>query len=313
MGPVNRPLDMEWLEDFVALAQGGSFSRAAEARHIAQPAFSRHIRALEEWVGVDLFDRGAHPVALTAAGRRLQPLLEDILARLEAARIKAQAAQDLDAASLRFAATHMLSLTFFPRWLALIGTRLPLGPIQTLSDSLRACENLALQRRVQFILCHGHPDMPGRLDEAGYPMLRLEADELLPLSAADEQGRARHAIGRPQALPLLAYEEASGLGRIMRTRHLRLFRDEVDPELPQGVTVAFTAHHAVLLKAMALEGRGVAWLPRSLVQDELARGTLVAAGGAHWNIPVDIRLYRQPAAMAPAAEALWTLASTPAP
>ena len=54
MGPGNRPLDLEWLEDFLALAETGNFSRAAEARAIAQPAFSRHIRDLEDWVGVDV-------------------------------------------------------------------------------------------------------------------------------------------------------------------------------------------------------------------------------------------------------------------
>ncbi|MEG0447165.1 MAG: LysR family transcriptional regulator, partial [Comamonas sp.] len=44
MGPGNRNLDLEWLEDFIALAESGNFSRAAEVRSIAQPAFSRHIR-----------------------------------------------------------------------------------------------------------------------------------------------------------------------------------------------------------------------------------------------------------------------------
>ena len=62
MGPDNRSLDLDWLEDFVALAETGNFSRAAEARAIAQPAFSRHIRSLEDWVGIDLIDRGTHPV-----------------------------------------------------------------------------------------------------------------------------------------------------------------------------------------------------------------------------------------------------------
>ena len=115
MGPGNRSLDMEWLEDFLALAESGNFSRAAQARAIAQPAFSRHIRSLEEWVGVDLFDRSAHPAGLTAAGQRFLPLLEQVLANLEAARIKARVAHDQAAASLRFAATHVLSIYFFPK------------------------------------------------------------------------------------------------------------------------------------------------------------------------------------------------------
>lgn len=83
MGPGNRPLDLEWLEDFLALAETANFSRAAEARSTAQPAFSRHIKALEDWVGVALVDRRAHPAALTEAGKRFLPLLEGVLANLE--------------------------------------------------------------------------------------------------------------------------------------------------------------------------------------------------------------------------------------
>ena len=334
MGPGNRPLDLEWLEDFLALAETGNFSRAAEARSIAQPAFSRHIRALEDWVGVELFDRSAHPAALTPAGQRFQPLLEDLLARLEAARIKARAAHDLAAASLRFAATHVLSLTFFPRWLSGLESQLRLGPIQTMSDSSHACEDLMLQRRVQFVLCHGHADVPGRLDEAGYPVLRLADDWLLPVSAPRDgaPGQPRHAIAAGDAehaedgkrerepVPVLAYSEASGLGRIMRARMRGVFGDAGGsshaggpagtPAVAQGVSVVFTAHHAALLKAMALEGRGVAWLPHSLIAPELQAGTLLAAAGSvDWNVPVEIRLYRQRAEMAPSAESLWDLAA----
>ncbi|WP_422848519.1 LysR family transcriptional regulator [Acidovorax sp. M14] len=307
MGPGNRPLDLEWLEDFLALAETGNFSRAAEARAIAQPAFSRHIRALEDWVGVELFDRSAHPAALTAAGQRFLPLLETILANLEAARIKARAAHDLAAASLRFAATHVLSLTFFPRWLVGVEARLRLGPIQTMSDSSQACEDLMLQRRVQFVLCHGHDEVPGRLDEAQYPMCRLADDRLLPVSApqpGSAAGQPLHALDQSAPVPALAYSDASGLGRIMRARMRGVFAESADGP----VAVVFTAHHAVLLKTLAQEGRGVAWLPESLISDELRAGTLVAAGAADWNVPVQIRLYRQRAEMSPVAESLWELA-----
>ncbi|MFM9900008.1 MAG: LysR family transcriptional regulator [Polaromonas sp.] len=305
MGPGNRPLDLAWLEDFLALAESGNFSRAAEVRAIAQPAFSRHIRALEEWTGVDLFDRSAHPAALTPAGQRFQPLLEAVLADLEAARIKARAAHELASASLRFAATHVLSLTFFPRWLSGLEAQLRLGPIQTMSDSSHACEDLMLQRRVQFVLCHGHADVPGRLDDARYPMARLSDDLLLPVSAASATGQRLHALGQAGTLPVLAYSEASGLGRLMRARLPSLFSAAAD----NAVSIVFTAHHAVLLKTMALDGRGVAWLPQSLIADELRSGALVVTGGDSWRVPVDIRLYRQHAEMAHAAEALWKLVS----
>ena len=303
MGPDNRTLDVEWLEDFVALAESGNFSRAAEARAIAQPAFSRHIRSLEEWVSVDLIDRGAHPVALTGAGKRFLPLVRDVLASLEAARIKARLAQDQAAASLRFAVTHTLSITFFPRWLGALETRLRPGPIETMSDHARACEDLMNQRRVQFVLCYGHADVPGRLDEGRYPVVKLGDDVLRPVSAPDASGRSLFDLDRNALLPVLDYSDASGLGRILRARLRTRFAEP--PKDGPGLSIVFTAHNAFLLKTMALAGRGLAWLPESLVTDELRTQRLVPAGADGWLVPIEVRLYRQNAEMTPTAEALW--------
>ncbi len=62
MGPGNRPSTSNGWKISWPWPESGNFSRAAQARSIAQPAFSRHIRSLEEWVGVDLFDRsGTRP------------------------------------------------------------------------------------------------------------------------------------------------------------------------------------------------------------------------------------------------------------
>lgn len=300
MGPDNRPLDLEWLEDFLSLADSGNFSRAAQARAIAQPAFSRHIKSLEEWVGVDLFDRSAHPVSLTEAGKRFHPAVDDLLQRLELSRLKARAAHEQAAMSLRFAATHVLSLSFFPNWLSGIEAQLRLGPIQIMSDSLVACEELMLQRRIQFLLCHGHSSVAGRLDDVQFTFARVSDDVLLPVTAPLASGQARHWIDDvPQTtVPVLAYSQDSGLGRIMRA----LMSSALE-EAP--FTTVFTAHHAVLLKTMAKEGRGIAWLPQSLIKDDLRAGLLLPAGSPRWYIPVDIRLYRQRAALSAAAEALW--------
>lgn len=296
---------MNWLEDFLALADTGSFSRAAEARAIAQPAFSRHIRALEEWVGADLCDRSSHPTELTAAGRRFLPLLKQVLADLEAARIKAVAAHAQDAASLRFAATHLLSLTFFPKWLAGLEADMEVGAIQMMSDSFQACEDLMAQRRVQFLLCHRHPGVASRLDETAYPMVRLGADTLVPVSAPAASGRAgepAHRLAGDAAVDFLAYGPASGLGRIVASQ---LRKKDLGEE---RIRANFVGPHATLLRTMAVQGRGVAWLPGMLVQDDLAQGRLVRAGGAEWDIPVEICLYRQPTDMAAVAEQLWRLA-----
>src|SRR5688572_12683859 len=55
---------LEWLEDIVAVAETGSFSAAAKRRFVTQPAFSRRIRAIEDYLGVELFDRDRKPIGL---------------------------------------------------------------------------------------------------------------------------------------------------------------------------------------------------------------------------------------------------------
>jgi DNA-binding transcriptional LysR family regulator len=82
-------MNLSWLEDFLALAATGHFSRAAEERHMTQPAFSRRIRALEDWLGADLFDRSSQPAQLTAVGEWFKDIARDQL--LQVARLPAEA------------------------------------------------------------------------------------------------------------------------------------------------------------------------------------------------------------------------------
>lgn len=79
-------METKWLEDFVSLAETGSFSRSAQLRHVTQPAFSRRIQALEAWAGTALVDRSSYPTRLTPAGQALHAQALEILAGLQAAR-----------------------------------------------------------------------------------------------------------------------------------------------------------------------------------------------------------------------------------
>ena len=62
-------LDIRHLRYFIALARERSFTKAAEALHMAQPPLSRQIQQIEEEVGAALIDREKRPLELTAAGR----------------------------------------------------------------------------------------------------------------------------------------------------------------------------------------------------------------------------------------------------
>lgn len=79
-------MEFHQLRYVCAIAETGSFSRAAEHCHIAQPSLSQQVIKLEEDLGVKLFDRLGHSVRLTEAGRAFLPHARSILHQMEAAR-----------------------------------------------------------------------------------------------------------------------------------------------------------------------------------------------------------------------------------
>ena len=296
-------MNLIWLEDFMALAATGNFSRAAEDRHSSQPAFSRRIRALEEWLGVVLFDRTSHPATLTEAGEWFRASAQELLARVARLPDEARAVADASSATLRIASTHALSLTFMPAWLRGLESAAAGGPMQLVSDVMQQCEALMLQGRTQFLLCHGHAQVPGRLEAGGFPSCVVGADALIPVSAPGKRNTPAHTLRAAGSarIPVLAYSTESGLGRIVRA--------VLGARLEELATnVVLTAHLATVLKTMALEARGIAWLPASLIEAELAQGSLLPVGDGGWNVPLEVRLFRTAGQMPRAAEMFWKAA-----
>ena len=108
-------MEIKWLEDFVTLAETSSFSRAAEARNVTQPAFSRRIKQLETWIGAMLINRVTMPAELTPAGRNFLPVARETIRTFYTVRETLRPASEHGL--VHFAALHTLTVTFFPQWL----------------------------------------------------------------------------------------------------------------------------------------------------------------------------------------------------
>ncbi len=282
-------MELKWLEDFASLARTGSFSRSAEERHVTQSAFSRRIQALEAWLGVALVDRSTYPTSLTAAGRAFRETAEETVHRLHATRVALQAEARPGTGTVAVAALHTLALTFFPGWFR--GIEAAAGPLSSrlLPDDFHACLQALAEGGYDFLLTFHHPEVPILLDPALFPHRVVGADALVAVRSPAPAGD----------LPLLAYARNSFLGRVSAVAQGAAgFRAAASTHVNENAM-------AEALKFMALEGHGLAWLPRSLVARELAEGSLVAAGA---QTPLEIRLYRNAAHRRAAVAAVWQAA-----
>ncbi|WP_310567082.1 LysR substrate-binding domain-containing protein [Hydrogenophaga sp.] len=280
-------METKWLEDFVSLAETRSFSRSAQLRHVTQPAFSRRIQSLEAWAGTDLVDRSSYPTRLTAAGQVLYEQSLEMLQALQSTRAMLRAhtaaAQDV----IEFALPHTLAFTFFPAWLS--DLRESCGPIKSRLIALNVHD--AVMRLVEgscdLLIAYHHSSQPIQLDAARYEMLPLGQEVLSPYVKPNEQGEPLFRLPGTQAhpLPYLGYAPGAYMGRaveqVLKASPTPVHLDRIyETDMSEG------------LKAMALEGHGIAFLPASAVRRELRSQRLVRAGEG-LETTLDIRIYRE--------------------
>ncbi len=301
-------METKWLEDFVSLSETRSFSRSATLRHVTQPAFSRRIQALEAWAGTDLVDRSSYPTRLTPAGETLYTQSLEILQGMQSTRAMLRGHTSAGRDFIEFAVPHTLAFTFFPAWVSSL--REKFGPIKSRLIALNVHD--AVLRLVEgscdLLIAYHHDSQPFQLDSNRYEMVSLGREVLAPFVRPTATGEPEFSLpgdaGQPS--PYLGYAPGAYLGRV------------VDLIVKQSATPihldrVYETDMAEGLKAMALEGHGIAFLPLSAVKKELRTKKLVSAINAvdmKLEMTMDIRVYRErPSAKGVAkhtVEALWT-------
>ena len=123
-------LEPERLRAFVAVAESGNFTRAAERLHLTQPAVSMQVRRLEESIGRSLFERNAQFVRLTDDGEALLGFAREVLEII--GRARRQFAQPPLEGSVRFGMVEDFGTTLLP-FIPVVSA----GNIRTLSYPLR--------------------------------------------------------------------------------------------------------------------------------------------------------------------------------
>jgi DNA-binding transcriptional LysR family regulator len=303
-------VDTKWLEDFVSLAETRSFSRSAQLRHVTQPAFSRRIQALEAWAGIDLVDRSSYPTRLTAAGETFQAQALEILGALQTTRNMMRGHQVGTLDMIDFAVPHSLAFTFFPHWVTELRRRFGALKSRLITLNVHDAVLQLTEGSCDLLIAYHHPSQPLQLNPERYEMLSLGRETLAPYAKADEHGEPMFRLpgAAGQNVPYLSYGEGAYLGRLVGVI------TQQSP-VPLKLEPIYETDMAEGLKAMALEGHGLAFLPASSVRKELKSRRLVRASpaGQH-ELTMEVRMYRERLESArhpkPGALALWDFLRT---
>ena len=280
-------MDTEWLEDFLMLSTTLSFSRAAAMRNLTQPTFSRRIQQLELWLGAGLVDRTVFPVALTNEGCEFRRTAEDLVQALYRGRDLARGVSRPKRALISFAMVQTIATSFFPTWLS--EAEGGLGPLRTSvrTGSIYDCFDALESGSCDIVFSYTSSAGAVLPDDQRYMSIKIAEEHLIPVSAPGANGRPRFGLGVKggEPVPYLGFSKQAYLAHLV---------DKIVQAQPQSISLdlCFESALAAALKAMAVAGRGVAWLPFYSVKDEFESGRLVAAGGGRWILPLEISAYR---------------------
>lgn len=247
------------IRSFVEIADKGSLTRAAEALDLSRAMISRHLEALEQWLGARLLHRTTRRVSLSEAGLEALPRLRQML----------ELAADLQAVSgerraepkgkLRITTSLSFAVSCLTQAVVDFQAGHPRVEIELLTVD-RAVDLVG--ERIDLAV-----RITNRLDDGVVARRLASCRSVLCASPAYLKRR-----GRPERPEDLKQHEcithAFGARAEYRLRHAGRL-------MTVGVTGSLSGNETAVLRQAALAGAGVAMLPTYFVGDDLMRGTLV--------------------------------------
>jgi DNA-binding transcriptional LysR family regulator len=293
-------MHLRWLLDFIAVAELGSFSKAAESRAITQPAISRHIKQLEQWVGVPLLSREQYPVTLTSAGRQFFKLAGSTVEDLERGKSLIQAEYNQQQSRIKFVMQHVLAAEFFTTWWSKKSIDQGSFKLKVDARNLPYCVQQLENKQSDFLICYSHSSVPLYLDSEQYIGRKIGSETMQAVSAL-RKGKALFSAKQlgQSSLPLVSSGPEDFMGRIVsgiinRNNAGEYFNRIYEDSFSEGV------------RAHVLAGFGVGWLPASLVAEDIQNKRLIGLGNQQWQEQLDIMLYCRQNLDHPLLDAIWS-------
>lgn len=290
-------MKLEWIEDLIAIAEADSLTDAATRRHVTQPAFTRRIRAIEEYLGGTLLDRTRRPA------RPVRALLERVEEfRALATRLRrvsdemAAAAQGQSHVAL--ACQHSLAMSVVPRLAPRIRRAVPSVALRLRTGNRDLCYSMLMTGRAALMMAYDVEGLPLAPDEAMVEKQSIFQERLCPVVSTSGAGGSWSPTGNSD-LPLLAYPDDSFMGQVVNRR--------INPQLPtrfRCMRICESALTPAILE-LALSGLGVAWLPRLLAVRDLEEGRLIDLSDMLGDCAMDVVIHRLKTPRSRSEDSVW--------
>ena len=289
---------LEWLEDILAIASTGSFSGAAERRRLTQSAFSRRIQQIENYVGVELFDRTQKPVHLRPTTLAQSAQIEHIAAALRQLVADLRRGDRIASNRIVIASQHSLTTSLAPTIIRGLQRQDEGVYVRLRSANLDECIGLLLSRQVDIAIVYQLPDEPDEIIAGFLETVLVGTDRLIPVCDAELGGKIR-ASAAGMEIPYIDYPADVFFGKVMARK--------IVPALGKMTLAVPKAETALTLAAveMAASGVAVAWVPDSVARPHIANGRIVDLSDTLPSCPLQVRALRLVSKPGPAEAALW--------
>lgn len=277
-------MELKWLEDVIALLEEGSMSRAAMRRNVTQPAFSRRLRSLEDWLGVQLLERRANSVILRANLVANEPQIRSLVQQMREFRAQINAFEPRRM-TIPISAQHSLIFSAFSDMASRAKESLSALDFRLRVGNRSECVSFFLRGETHVLLCYE--------DELSAPLPFDKSvqrhiwgkDALIPVVGGHLREHVRQKDSARLDLPAIIYPESSHFGGLLRAAN-KPFAEKGSTRNPFCET-AFSAG----AKEMVLKGLGVAWLPESMIGQEIDHGTVVGLQSIYGQVDLTIAYY----------------------
>lgn len=288
-GKRKMSLDIRWIEDILALDTMKSISKAAEIRFVTQSAFTRRIQQIEMDLGQEILIRNGKNIEFNEVGQVLLSTAKNIKDQLDLTLGLLNKLNTQDKI-IKFSVSHSLMSNYFSQVVKFLPEKLKDFHLEIITNNVgEGLKNLK-EGGCHFLICYADATLLNALDDSLISHCKLGEMDIIPVCTVEQN----YDFEKDKHIPLLMYGAKA---------YLRKYVDQIVHAL--DYKILYETDNALDLKELVLQGLGVAWLPKNVVNNEIKQNKLKIVGNASYYSRQEIHILKSKINANPNLQLVW--------